>query len=174
VNNYWCLIDVLIESFDISIDPVIWEGWYLIHMWNALGWSHQFIFIEVPVPSQQKSEWWFILCRGLSMCLFLPFWYSRFRNCSNSVVFLIFNFMTFANSQERESEQIINLLSSEEATTFKARRIALYSALKVELADGNRRQSTCYRSYRSRDVKLRSIKQPVSHSWFLQPTCMCN
>ena len=78
--------------------------------------------------------------------------------------FLIFNFMTFANSQERESEQIINLLSSEEATTFKARGIALYSALKVELADGDRRQSTCYRSYRSRDVKLRSIKQPVSHS----------
>jgi len=99
--------------------------------------------------------------------------------------------MTFANSQERESEQILNLLLSEEATTFKARSInlnvfysekywkrldcrtnlyissplarsiALYSALKVELAYGNRRQSTRYRSYSSHDVNLRSIKQPI-------------
>jgi len=35
------------------------------------------------------------------------------------------------------------LLSSEEATNFKARRIALASALKIELADGSRRESTC-------------------------------
>jgi hypothetical protein len=31
-----------------------------------------------------------------------------------------------------------NLLLSEEATNFKARSIALASALKIELADGNR------------------------------------
>jgi hypothetical protein len=37
----------------------------------------------------------------------------------------------------------MNLLSSEEATNFKARRIALASALKIELADGSRRESTC-------------------------------
>jgi hypothetical protein len=37
----------------------------------------------------------------------------------------------------------MNLLSSEEATNFKARRIALVSAIKIELADGNRRESTC-------------------------------
>jgi hypothetical protein len=36
----------------------------------------------------------------------------------------------------------MNLLSSEEATNFKARRIALASAIKIELADGNRREST--------------------------------
>jgi hypothetical protein len=38
----------------------------------------------------------------------------------------------------RESEQIMNLLFSEEATNFKVRSIALASALKIELADGNR------------------------------------
>jgi hypothetical protein len=43
-----------------------------------------------------------------------------------------------ANRQERESEQIMNLLLSEEGTNFKARSIALSSALKIELADGNR------------------------------------
>ena len=37
----------------------------------------------------------------------------------------------------------MNLLSSEEATNFKARRIALASAIKIELADGNRGESTC-------------------------------
>jgi len=42
------------------------------------------------------------------------------------------------NRQERESEQIMNLLLSEEATNFKARSIALVSAPKIELADGNR------------------------------------
>ena len=42
-----------------------------------------------------------------------------------TLVFCIFHFMTFANSQERESEQIMNLLSSEEATTFNARSINL-------------------------------------------------
>jgi hypothetical protein len=34
--------------------------------------------------------------------------------------------------------QIMNLLFSEEATNFKARSIALASALKIELADGIR------------------------------------
>jgi hypothetical protein len=34
----------------------------------------------------------------------------------------------------------MNLLSSEEATNFKATRIALTSELKIELADGNRRE----------------------------------
>jgi hypothetical protein len=33
---------------------------------------------------------------------------------------------------------IMNLLLSEEATNFKATRIALASALNIELADGNR------------------------------------
>jgi hypothetical protein len=37
--------------------------------------------------------------------------------------------LSIANRKERESEQIMNLLSSEEATNFKARRIALASAL---------------------------------------------
>jgi hypothetical protein len=37
----------------------------------------------------------------------------------------------------------MNLLLSEEATNFKARSIALASTLKIELADGNRRESTC-------------------------------
>jgi hypothetical protein len=32
----------------------------------------------------------------------------------------------------------MNLLFSEETTNFKARRIAVASALKIELADGNR------------------------------------
>jgi hypothetical protein len=32
----------------------------------------------------------------------------------------------------------MNLLFSEEATNFKARSIVLASALKIELADGNR------------------------------------
>jgi hypothetical protein len=46
--------------------------------------------------------------------------------------------LSIANRQERESEQIMNSLFSEEATNFKARRIALASALKIELADGIR------------------------------------
>jgi hypothetical protein len=37
----------------------------------------------------------------------------------------------------------MKLLSSKEATNFKARIIALASALKIELADGSRRESTC-------------------------------
>jgi hypothetical protein len=45
--------------------------------------------------------------------------------------------------QGRVSEEIMNLLSSEEATNFKARRIVLASAIKIELADGNRRETTC-------------------------------
>jgi hypothetical protein len=36
---------------------------------------------------------------------------------------------------------MMNLLSSEEATNFKARSNTLASALKIELADGNRRES---------------------------------
>ena len=48
-----------------------------------------------------------------------------------------------SNMQGRVSEEIMNLLSSEETTNFKARRIALASAIKIELADGNRRESTC-------------------------------
>jgi hypothetical protein len=43
----------------------------------------------------------------------------------------------------RLSKEIMNLLSSEEATNFKARIITLASAIKIELADGNRRESTC-------------------------------
>ena len=46
--------------------------------------------------------------------------------------------LLIANKQERESEHIMNLLLSEEATNFKATRIALASALKIDLADGNR------------------------------------
>ena len=45
-----------------------------------------------------------------------------------------------ARRQERESEQIMNLLLSEEATNFKARCIALTFTQKIELADGNRRE----------------------------------
>ena len=37
----------------------------------------------------------------------------------------------------------MNLLSSEEATKYKARSIALASAVKIELADDNRRKYTC-------------------------------
>jgi hypothetical protein len=37
----------------------------------------------------------------------------------------------------------INLDDSEEATNCKARSIALASALKIELADGNRAEYTC-------------------------------
>ena len=51
--------------------------------------------------------------------------------------------LSIANRQERESVQIMKLLSSKEATNFKARIIALASALKIELADGSRRESTC-------------------------------
>jgi hypothetical protein len=36
--------------------------------------------------------------------------------------------------QERKSEQIMNLLSSEEAKNCRARSIALASVLKIELA----------------------------------------
>ena len=46
--------------------------------------------------------------------------------------------LSIANKQEREYEHIMNLLLSEEATNFKARSIALASALKIELTDGNR------------------------------------
>jgi hypothetical protein len=46
--------------------------------------------------------------------------------------------LSIANRQKRESEQIMNFLLSEEATNFKARSIALASALKTELTDGNR------------------------------------
>jgi hypothetical protein len=46
--------------------------------------------------------------------------------------------LSIVNRQERESEQIINLLSIEEATNFKARSITLAFALKIEIADGNR------------------------------------
>ena len=45
--------------------------------------------------------------------------------------------LSIANRQKSESEQIMNLLLSEEATNFKASSIALASALKIELADGN-------------------------------------
>jgi hypothetical protein len=37
--------------------------------------------------------------------------------------------LTFANRQKREFEHILNFLSSEEATNFKAKRIAFSSAL---------------------------------------------
>ena len=48
--------------------------------------------------------------------------------------------LSIAHRQDRESEQIINLLSSEEVTHFKLRRIALVSTMKIGLADGNRRE----------------------------------
>jgi ribonuclease HI len=46
-------------------------------------------------------------------------------------------------SKERESEQM-NLLFSEEATNFKARSIALASALKIELANTKNQKQTLY------------------------------
>ena len=42
-----------------------------------------------------------------------------------------------ADRQERESEQIITLLSSEETANFKARSIVLASVVKIELTDGD-------------------------------------
>jgi hypothetical protein len=45
--------------------------------------------------------------------------------------------------KKSESEQIMNLLSSEEATNFKARSIALASVLKIELADEENRPPAC-------------------------------
>ena len=48
-----------------------------------------------------------------------------------------------ANRQDREYPQIVNLLLSEEAMNFKAMRTALVSALKIEGADGNRREAIC-------------------------------
>jgi hypothetical protein len=41
----------------------------------------------------------------------------------------------------------MNLLASEEATNFKARRIALASALKIEVADGNLLSESSCRRY---------------------------
>ena len=50
----------------------------------------------------------------------------------------------FYNSQlPTGKKQIMNLHSSEEATYFRARSIALASALQIELADVNRRELTC-------------------------------
>ena len=51
--------------------------------------------------------------------------------------------LSIANRQERETEQIMNLIWSEEATNFKGRRIAFASALKIELADASQKESTC-------------------------------
>ena len=50
--------------------------------------------------------------------------------------------LSIAKRQERESEQIKNLLLSEEATNFRASRMALASAEKMELADGSRSDAT--------------------------------
>jgi hypothetical protein len=46
---------------------------------------------------------------------------------------------SIANRQERESEKMMNL-HPEDAMNFKARSIALASALKIELADSNRQE----------------------------------
>jgi len=51
--------------------------------------------------------------------------------------------LSFANRQERESEHIMNFLSSKEITNFKAKCIALSSALKIELADGYCTEANC-------------------------------
>jgi hypothetical protein len=48
--------------------------------------------------------------------------------------------LLIANMQGRVFEDIMNSLSSEEAANFKARPITLASAIKIELADGNRRE----------------------------------
>ena len=47
--------------------------------------------------------------------------------------------LSIAYRPEIESEQIMNLFL-QEATNFKARSIALVSALTIELADGNGRE----------------------------------
>lgn len=44
---------------------------------------------------------------------------------------------------ERESENIINFLSSEETMNIKAKCIALSSAMKIELADGYCTEANC-------------------------------
>ena len=63
----------------------------------------------------------------------------KFQQCFRIKGFCVLQ-LSIANRQERESEQIMNLLFLEEATNFKARRIALASALKIELADGIREE----------------------------------
>ena len=61
------------------------------------------------------------------------------------------------NRQQRESEQIMNLLSSEEATNSKARIIALACALKIELADGNQENRPA--------VRKQLPMVPYHHPW---------
>jgi hypothetical protein len=52
----------------------------------------------------------------------------------------------------------MNLLSSEEATNFKERSIALASAPKIELADGNRREQTrCPKTIAFRTSSVESL-----------------
>jgi hypothetical protein len=78
---------------------------------------------------------------------------------------------SIANRQERESE---------EATNFKARSIALASALKIELADGSRRESTS--PNRKEQVLLTRCRighGRLTHSYLLnneeRPECiLCN
>jgi hypothetical protein len=51
--------------------------------------------------------------------------------------------LSIANTGKKENPNRSYIYSSEEATNFKARCIALASAIKIELADANRRESTC-------------------------------
>ena len=69
--------------------------------------------------------------------------------------------LSIVNRQERESEQIMNLLSIEEVTNFKARIIALAFALKIELADGSRRGLTCCPKTAAGDTVSQSLVPSV-------------
>jgi hypothetical protein len=69
--------------------------------------------------------------------------------------------LSIANRKERESEQIISLLSSEEANELKARTIAVASPLKIKLADGNRREKTCCPKTVADATLLPSLESPI-------------
>ena len=61
----------------------------------------------------------------------------------------------------------MKLLSSEETTNFKARNIALASAMKIEIADGNRREQTsCLKTAASANLSP-SLEPSVSIAKYL-------
>ena len=74
-------------------------------------------------------------------------------SCENDKVFINFNYfqnkraLSFTTRNCQQARKRIRtdneLLSSEAATDFNARRIAVASALKIELIDGNRKEQTC-------------------------------
>ena len=65
--------------------------------------------------------------------------------------------LSIAYRPEIESEQIMNLFL-QEATNFKARSIALVSALTIELADGNGREYICCRKTAAECYHITTIR----------------